>query len=271
MPDSSKQRDYCFTMYDVDNLQEYMTRFKADSSITYWIIGEEVCPTTNRNHLQCYIYFTNPRSFNAIKKQFKTAHIESALGTPEQAAKYCKKEGKYHEGGELPQQQGARNDIVEMKKVLEKTGKMKDVVMTVSSYQSVKMAEQILKYHEKPRNEKPLVQWFYGATGTGKSKMAYYVLGEDCYTCLSTGKWFEGYDAHENVLIDDMRKDFMKFHELLRLLDRYAMRVECKGGSRQFKAKHIIITSAYQPQELFDTREDVQQLLRRIDEVKFFG
>lgn len=271
MPMSSKHRDYCLTIHDTDNLEEYIAGLKKDSSIVYWIIGEELCPTTNKKHLQCYFYYTNPRSFSAIKKQFKTAHIEPAKGTPDQASNYCKKEGKYHEGGELPQKQGSRNDLDEIKKCLEKTGKMREVVSIATSYQSVKMAEQILKYHEKPRNEKPLVEWFYGATGTGKSRMAYYCLGEDCYTCLSTGKWFEGYDAHENVLIDDMRKDFMKFHELLRLLDRYAMRVECKGGSRQFKAKHIIITSAYHPQELFDTREDVQQLLRRIDEIKFFG
>jgi len=118
--------------------------------------------------------------------------------------------------------------------------------------------------------EKPYVEWYYGSTGTGKSKKAYEILGDECYTCLSTGKWFDGYDAHENVLIDDMRKDFMKFHELLRLLDRYAMRVECKGGTRQFVAKHIIITSCYHPKEMFETREDIQQLLRRIDIIENF-
>jgi len=132
------------------------------------------------------------------------------------------------------------------------------------------MAECILKYHEPKRTDKPYVRWFWGATGTGKSKLAYEILGDECYTCLSTGKWFEGYDGHDNVLIDDMRKDFLKFHELLRLLDRHAFRVECKGGSRQFRATQIIITSCYAPDTLFDTREDIQQLLRRIDEIKEF-
>jgi len=86
----------------------------------------------------------------------------------------------------------------------------------------------------------------------------------------TTNKWWEGYDAHENVIIDDMRGDFCKFHELLRMLDRYAYRIETKGGSRQFRAKTIIITSCYSPTEMFDTREDIQQLLRRIDEIKVF-
>ena len=88
---------------------------------------------------------------------------------------------------------------------------------------------------------------------------------------MSTGKWFEGYDGHKKVLIDDMRKDFMKFHELLRLLDRYPMRVEQKGTSRQFVANHIIITSAYNPAMLFETREDIHQLLRRIDNIEYLG
>ena len=34
-------------------------------------------------------------------------------------------------------------------------------------------------------------------------------------------KWWEGYDGHEVVLLDDIRKDFCKFHELLTLLDIY--------------------------------------------------
>lgn len=267
----SKSRDYCLTIHDTDNLGELLEGLKKDLKVQYWIVGEEVCPTTNKKHLQCYFYYTNPRSFSAIKKLYKTAHIEPAKGTPQQASEYCKKEGKYHEGGILPQKQGARNDLDKIREVIEKTSSMAEVVKVATSYQSVKMAEQILKYHEKPRTEKPYVEWYYGPTGTGKSRKAYEKLGQDCYTAMSTGKWFEGYDGHKKVLIDDMRKDFMKFHELLRLLDRYPMRVEQKGASRQFVADHIIITSAYPPGLLFETREDIHQLLRRIDNIEYLG
>lgn len=84
-------------------------------------------------------------------------------------------------------------------------------------------------------------------------------------------KWWEGYDAHENVIIDDFRKDSIQFSSLLRLLDRYAFRVETKGASRQLLAKNIIITCPESPEELFEhTREDIKQLLRRIDEIKEF-
>ena len=87
---------------------------------------------------------------------------------------------------------------------------------------------------------------------------------------MSTARWWDGYDAHENVIIDDMRKDFCKFHELLRYLHEHPFHVETKGGTRQFLARNIVITSCYSPDQLFETREDINQLLRRIDEIRKF-
>lgn len=264
-----RSRDWCFT---VNNYSDVDTQICYELSVVsnYLIYGKEVA-STGTKHLQGYIYFKDAKSFSKVQKLLpKGTHIEKAKGTPKQASDYCKKEGDYVEYGELPQPSGKRNDLEQIKHLVNNGGRMVDVIDVATSYQSVKMAEQMFKYKEKPRNWKPRVYWFYGPTGTGKSKLAYEMFGDTCYTAMSTGKWWEGYDAHENVIIDDMRKDFMKFHELLRLLDRYAMKIETKGGSRQFLAKNIIITSCHHPATLFDTREDVQQLIRRIDEIREF-
>ena len=141
---------------------------------------------------------------------------------------------------------------------------MRDIVPVAKSVQTVRMAEIHLKYFETKRNWKPEVIWCYGPTGSGKSKYA-HETAEDAFVALETGQWWEGYDQHEDVIIDDMRKDFVKFHTLLKLLDRYPFVIECKGGSRQFLAKRIFITTPLHPLELYDTREDVKQLTRRID------
>lgn len=263
---SSKTRSFCFTVFEQITLADLEKKFE---DAEYYIFGEEECPTTGKQHLQCFVYFKNPRSCDSVYKKIPGVHVEPCKGSPDQNRIYCSKSGVFHEKGTCPRQ-GKRTDLDEIRDILKETNSMKKVVEIANSYQSVKMAEQILKYTEKPRNFKPEVLWFWGETGTGKSREAYEILGEECYTCLSTGRWFDGYDAHEHVLIDDMRKDFMKFHELLRLLDRYAMRIETKGGTRQFLAKRIIITSAYHPQDLYNTREDVEQLLRRIDEIRKF-
>lgn len=262
----TQSRNYCFTINNW-NQEEYDTALSMRCK--YIVIGKEI-GKEGTPHLQCFVTYKDVKKFSAVKKLLPRAHIEEMKATPLLASNYCKKENDWEERGEAPKGAGSRSDLDLARETIKKTGKMKDVVEVCQSYQSIRMTECWLKYAEAPRSEKPHVSWYFGATGTGKSKQAYEELGEDVYTCLSTGKWFEGYDAHENVLIDDMRKDFLKFHELLRLLDRYAMRVECKGGSRQFKAKRIIITSAYSPNELFDTREDLQQLLRRIDVIRCF-
>lgn len=260
----TKSRSYCFTDYQID--RDYNEIFKG---ATYYVIGLETCPTTGRQHNQGFVHFSNARSYKAVCKLLPAVHVEPAKGTIQEASEYCKKENNYKEQGVCPSQ-GKRTDLDEIREILKNTNSMARVVEVAKSYQSVKMAEQILKYSEKPRTWKPEVHWYWGPTGTGKSREAYELLGEDCYTCLSTGRWFDGYDAHENVLIDDMRKDFMKFHELLRLLDRYAMRIETKGGTRQFLARKIIVTSCYHPAQMYETREDVYQLIRRIDVVRHF-
>lgn len=260
-----RSRAWCFTINNYESRDAYKSAM-ADLA-KYVVLGFET-GDSGTDHIQGYIYFENARTFTSMKKLLPRAHLEVVKGTPEQASNYCKKDGDYWECGELPNQ-GKRTDIDEIREVVKTTGKMRDVVNCATSYQSVKMAEQILKYHEIKRNWKTEIRWYYGASGTGKSKLANEEM-PDAYVAMETGKWWEGYDAHEDVIIDDMRKDFLKYHSLLRLLDRYAFRVEAKGNSRQFLAKRIIITTAYPPEVLYDTREDIYQLLRRIDVVKEF-
>lgn len=265
---NTRSRAWCFTLFNFTDEDE--TRIQG-LECKYLVYGHEICPKTGTPHLQGFISFNLQKTFSAVQKLFPQGiHLGMRKTSDFLASNYCKKDGDYFEKGEFPQQ-GKRTDLDQIREVLKTTNSMRKVVEVAQSYQSVKMAEQILKYHEVSRAWKPEVYWFYGATGTGKTKLAYEMLGEDCYTCLSTGRWFDGYDAHENVLIDDMRKDFMKFHELLRLIDRYAMRVETKGGTRQFLAKKIIITSCFEPQKMFETREDIRQLLRRIDKIYMFS
>ena len=112
------------------------------------------------------------------------------------------------------------------------------------------------------------LDFFYGKTGSGKTRTAFEEFPK-IYTPLSY-KWWEGYEGQTEVLIDDFRKDWCKFHELLKLLDRYPFKVEAKGSHHQLMATTIIITAPYPPQYMYDTREDIEQLLRRIRVVQEF-
>ena len=117
----------------------------------------------------------------------------------------------------------------------------------------------------------PEVFWFYGPTGTGKSREAAAQAPEAFYK-MGGNKWWDGYDNHEAVIIDDYRRDLCTFSELLRMLDRYPYRLEVKGGSCEFVARRIYITTPKSPEGTWEGRsdEDIAQLTRRITRVTHF-
>lgn len=259
-------RAYCFTINNYTD-EDIAQCDALQAEAKYIIYGKEK-GDNGTPHLQGYVYFENARSFSRVKKALPRAHLEFAKGSPQSNITYCSKQGDVTEFGPRPFM-GKRSDIDKAREIVKETGKMSDVVSQCESYQSLKVAETYLKYHEAPRKWWTEIRWYYGPSGVGKSRAALTWLEEDgkeVYECMGTAKWFEGYDGHEHVIINDFRKDFIKFHDLLRLLDRYQFRVETKGGSRQFRARKLAITSPYHPVQVYSTREDVYQLIRRIGE-----
>ncbi|AXH77905.1 MAG: helicase [Violenivirus raptis] len=259
------KRDYCFTDYILDE------DFLKQLPYKYLCYGREVCPTSGRKHLQVYIYFKHAKSFESVQKLIYPRNFRECSGSALQNKIYCSKEGDFFEFGECPKQ-GARNDIKNIRESIQQGNyTMRDIVSSATSFQSIRIAEVNMKYFEPRRDWLPEVYWFYGASGTGKTRQAYEMC-EDPYVCMATNKWWEGYDGHEDVIIDDYRRDFSTFSILLKLLDRYEFRVECKGGSRQLRAKRIIITSPRHPVDTWEGRtgEEIKQLTRRIKEIKEF-
>ena len=213
------------------------------------------------------------------------AHCELVQGTFEQCKAYVTKDSDRVAGTSIlewgvPPAQGKRRDIDAVRDILQSGGGMREVALQASSFQALRGAEVLLKYHELQRDWKPSVFWFHGSTGSGKTRRAFELFAEQAGACGDapwiSGKsleWWEGYDAHKFVIVDDFRRDFCTFHELLRILDRYPYRVMVKGGSRQLLAKIIVITCPWKPSVLFASRseEDIKQLERRIEDIVLFG
>lgn len=263
----SKARSYTFTLNNYSDEDEGRIQ---NLECKYLIYGRETA-STGTPHLQGYIQFKNPKSFKSTIETLGKSHVEIAKGTPQQNITYCSKtDPNPYEKGDKPTQ-GKRSDIDNVREVVKQTNSMRAVVEVAQSYQAVRMAELHLKYSERVRECKPTIYWFYGATGTGKTRKALEILGKDAYIKSNNDKWFEGYDAHPNILFDDFRSSTFPFHFLLQLLDRYPCRVECKGSSRQFLATTIIITSPFSPMEMYKTLEDKQQLIRRLDYITNFS
>lgn len=268
-----RTRAFCVTSFDQS--EEFLT-FIKDLCYKYLIIGNEICPKTKKPHLQIYIYFTNAKTLKSAIKIFKPHHVECAKGDPTENRTYCSKESVLYEDGVLPKK-GERTDIEECRNIAKDTSCLREVVNSCTSFQGLRIAEKYLEYFETSRTWKPRVVWIYGPSGSGKSKEAYDLAhhsypNEDIYTCMDSIKWFQGYDGHPCVILDDLRQNYAPFNSLIKLIDRYPYRVEMKGGSRQFLAKSIYITSIFSPQEVYkNTNEPIQQLLRRIDDIINFN
>lgn len=259
-------RCWCFTLNNWDECE----LLYIDSALPcrYIIYGFEI-GKEGTEHLQGYVEFANVKRLSAVKKYLGRAHWEIMQSTRENAAQYCKKDGAWCERGDWQAGgTGARNDLDRIRR-LAADGNMRTVT-SVGSYQQIKVAEKFLEYNEEPRDWKPEVIWIYGATGTGKSRRARELLNDgDIYTKNDGTKWWQGYDAHEDVIIDDFRSSWWSLTEMLSLIDRYEKRVETKGSSRQFRARRIVITSAMSPNDCYrGVGEDIGQLLRRIDRIE---
>lgn len=256
---------WCFTLNNYSQEEEDHI-WQLD--VKYLVFGHEE-GENGTPHLQGYVEFNKKiRMAQAKKLLGDRVHVEKRLGTAKQASDYCKKGGKdIFEKGTMGGQ-GHRSDLDRVRQ-LALEGGMRSVTET-ASYQQIRTAEIFLTYNESARDFKPKVTWICGPSGAGKTRLAKEMCGEDdLYMKVGVNKWWNGYDAHENVIIDDFRPDTISFVNLLGILDRYEFRVETKGGMRQLLAKQIIITAIESPQEMyrFQQNEPLEQLLRRIDEI----
>lgn len=261
---------WCFTINNYTDGE--VEAIKANAvQMRYIIYGLEVGEEKGTEHLQGYCELKTKLRLTSVKKLIgERAHLEVAAGTAEENIAYCSKDGKTWTYGETVKK-GARTDLDKARKLAEENGMR--AVTSVCNYQQIKTAEKYLEYNEEERDWVPTVYWFHGPTGTGKSRTAREICpSDDTYVKNDASKWWTGYDAHEFVIIDDFRATWWSFTEMLRILDRYACRVETKGGQRQLLAKTIVVTSADSPEKCYGLcLESLRQLLRRITEVRSFA
>lgn len=258
---SQRLRNFVFT---INNYTEEDEQQLANLDTKYMIYGYEI-GKKGTAHLQGYIVLNNQTRFNTIKETLKRAHIEPRKGTHEQALEYCKKGGKYKETGSF--KPGERTDLDRVREDCQFNNPMREIT-TYGNLQQISVAKQYLTYNEQPRDWKPEVIWICGPSGCGKSRYARELTDKDkLFIKNDESKWWDGYDSHEHIIIDDFRGSWWPLVYTLSLLDRYEKRIEIKGGFRQLKATKIIITAIRKPEQeyTFGKDEPCEQLLRRID------
>jgi len=274
MPREKQIRAYCFTINNYSNDEwASLPKLYEENYASYLIAGKEMGEECKTPHIQGYVYF-NGRGYGMSAAHKLPGLARAALivarGDAHANQKYCSKQGEFIELGKPPKK-GARSDITEIKEIIGKGGNMREVIAQATSYQALKTGELLLKYQKAPERPDIKVYWYHGDTGSGKTRTAIKEAGEDYWMSSKNLKWWDNYDGEKKIIIDDFRRDFCTFHELLRITDRYPFKVETKGGFRALLAEEIWITCPLPPEELWQGHlEDLQQLLRRITKIQKF-
>lgn len=259
------------------------------SCIRYVVFQLEVS-ASGTPHYQGYIELTRPQRLNWIRNNFAAAHYEVRRGTREEAQSYARKDdtrlagpweyGDFNSGGT-----GTRNDLSGVIEAC-KTGSLKRVAdehpeamiryprlvrppyrFSSDSYRGVTL---LTRFYWPRRSAAPIVYLLYGTTGCGKTRFVndVFPIGDTSYRKPPDTKWFDDYDQHQVLLLDDFSgaASKMSLCYVLQLLDRYEFTVEVKGASLPMLATKIFITTNNHPSTWytwFKREEQYKALCRR--------
>lgn len=265
---SPQGKYWCFTLnnYTVEE-EKHVGYLATGEHVTYIIFGRER-GENGTPHLQGYLELTKKRRLGFVKKLdgLARAHIELRKGTASEAADYCKKEGDYVEEGEISRGQGHRSDLDEIKRKLD-AGASESEIAEQHFGDWCRMRKSFSAYRDLklPKTCRDVsVYVLYGDPGTGKTRFVYEEYPDVCILSDPTLQWFDGYNGEETVLIDDYRGD-ANASFMLRLLDRYPLRVPVKGGFKPWAVTTLFITSNMSPP--FGHGDIAAPLKRRIKKV----
>lgn len=273
MPNGAK--NWCFTLNNYT--ESDVALFEAIGServgINYFIFGREV-GENGTPHLQCFVSFAARRSLGYLKNLFgNRVHGEVARGSAQQNKEYCSKEGDSNEYGVAPKGRGTRSDLKAALACIKEGCSRRELIENhpTAYARAHRMLSEALVLYSGTRNWMPVTRVYYGETGIGKTRRAFEETETPPYV-HSGGMWFDGYDGQENVIFDDFGGSEFKLTYLLKLLDRYPMRVPIKGGFVNWVPKNIWITSNYGPKEWYSGAKDEHQLAlrRRLHQVVRF-
>jgi len=264
-------RGYCFTtnnpiekdINDLEALQEH-------PSFKYLIYGEEV-GDNGTAHYQGYLHFTQPVRFSAVKKLLPRSHIEKRRGTTTEAITYCKKDNIYREFGSIPETSGDSTK-----------NKWKQIIEWARAGDMASIEEAnpaiYLRYMSALRGLRinpPLIlpdldnEWWYGRTGTGKSRRLWEEYPDHYQKELN--KWWCGYNYEGVVAIEEWSPKNECTGSMLKIwADRYPFTGQVKGGSlKKIRPMKIIVLSNYTIKECFPNSQDHEPLLRRFKCIEF--
>lgn len=270
--ENKKSKGWCFTL---NNYSEFelvdVENLSMDPNVQYIVWGKEK-GQLGTPHLQGFVRFKNAFASSKIRNALPRAHVEIQRGTNQQAADYCKKDGEFTEIGELPIPPGETTKA-KWKEIiaLAEKGDL-DTIRDEFPHVYLMHRPKLLSL----RKYEPLIineiqnEWWYGSTGTGKSKKLWDDFPDHYPKALN--KWWDGYDNEDIVAIEEINPKSAEYlaHFIKIWADRYPFSPEIKGGTlKKIRPKKIIVLSNYTIEECFPHAQDQLPIKRRFKPIHF--
>ena len=265
-----RTRNWCFTAYVAFD-PERVYQHGAESGFRYICAGQEICPKSNRAHIQGWAQFDGAVSRSQAQKRLGLdgCHFEPCKGSCSENDDYCKKDGAWKSCGKFLEM-GQRVDLDEVKAMLDSEAKIEEICEAsfgtwLRHTNAFRDYRQIVQKTKSREFRSVVVVLLSGATGTNKSRWAHSQAG---FVIKGHAlSWWDGYDAEECIAIDEYSND-VKITQLLSLLDGYQLRLPIKGGFVYARWERVIITTNLR--ELHEHASDAHRaaLARRITDVR---
>lgn len=253
MPRDQRHRAWVFTLNNPRFPEEEPRAWLTDCQYCIWQLerGEN-----GTEHIQGYCIFTNKQSLAAMKRRNGRAHWERRRGNHAEAKAYCSKEESRvrsgEEWGDEPRGQGHRSDLDQVREKISSGVSAKDIADehfgSWCRYHKAFELYRSLLIPDRDFHTQAIVYW--GEPGVGKTRLVgdtvdssdvYWLAKPNGQRCF-----WDGYIGQKDVVIDEffgwLPRDFV-----CRMLDRRPFRVETKGGSVNFAARRVFITSNSSP------------------------
>ena len=290
MPEFKVGKRFCFTFNNYTEEEEKKLKEELEKNAKYAVFGHEEGEQGTK-HLQGFVVWKTARRPGGLKKINTKIHWENTHGTTQQAAEYCKKDGKdIFETGTMPDDIKMRNKKNgeankakwDLYKKLAIEGKFDEIPSNIY----IKNMRNLHLLHDMSFKDKSMEEygnkdlkdhflWLWGGTGTGKSTNARRIakkIESDREPYLKgLNKWWNGYKCQRVTIIEEANPKACEHlaHFFKQWADKWSFPAEIKCSAfDSIRPEYIIVTSNYSIRECFPAEQDYEPLERRFTEIE---
>lgn len=265
------------------------------TTLEYLCMADEIGGETQTFHTHVYVYFSSRVRFSTVKKHFPSAHIDSALGTPQSNIAYIKKNGKwkdtdkaetsvkgtYEEWGNEPFPKGENTLMQDLYRMVEDgmtnaeiIAENPDMIPYLTTIDRLRTTMLTEKYKNTRRLNLKVI-YISGVTGSGKTRGVLDEYGDSSvYKVNDYEHPFDSYACQPVLCFDEFRSQ-LRISDMLGYLDIYPVELPARYANKVMCAETIFFTSNWDLEMQYknvqlDDPESWRAFLRRIHEVRTY-